>query len=311
MPWPQTPPTAAHRGSYADAEPRPFWLTDNQPTPSLTTDEDADLCIVGAGFTGLWAALHAKTDDPGRDVVVLEAETAGFGASGRNGGFVVASLTHGIENGLARFAAEMPVLERLALANFDGLRRDLQTHGLDCDFEPTGEVLALTDAYQATWIQEEYETLTRFGHEVTVFDADAIRAEIHSPTFVGGVWDRTGAGILDPGKLAAGLRDAALRAGVRVFEHSAAHHIGDQVLTAQGRVRARKVLLATSAYPPLLREIRRYVVPVYDYVLVTEPIDTASVGWRHRQGIGDAGNQFHYYLLTKDDRILFGGWDAV
>jgi glycine/D-amino acid oxidase-like deaminating enzyme len=311
MPWPDTPPTAAHRAAYRDAEPRPFWRRATESAPPLVGRTDADLCIVGGGFTGLWAALYAKEHAPERDVVVLEAETAGFGASGRNGGFVVASLTHGIDNGLARFAHEMPVLERLALANFDGLVSDLDTYGIDCDFEPTGELLALTDAHQEPWIEEERETLTRFGHEVTVFDRAQMQVQVHSPTYTGGVWDRTGAGILDPGKLAAGLRAAAIRAGVRLYEHSAVHHLGEEVLTAEGRVRARQVLLATSAYPPLLREIKRYVVPVYDYVLVTEPLDLASVGWQNRQGIGDGGNQFHYYRLTADNRILFGGWDAV
>jgi glycine/D-amino acid oxidase-like deaminating enzyme len=311
MPWPTTPPTAAHRAAYRDAEPRPFWWREQEPRPALTATTDADLCIVGAGFTGLWAALYAKELDPARDVVVLEAETAGFGASGRNGGFAVASLTHGIENGLARFASEMDALERLALKNFDGLRTDLARYGIDCDFESTGELLALTDPFQLPWLEEDRATLTRFGHEVTVFDGDAMRAEVHSPRFIGGVWDHTGAGVLDPGKLAAGLRDAAVRAGVRVYEHSAAHHVGAEVLTARGRVRARKVLLATSAYPPLLARIRRYVVPVYDYALVTEPLDLRAVGWRRRQGIGDGGNRFHYFRLTADDRILFGGWDAV
>src|SRR3954469_21639204 len=134
MPWPATPPTAAHRAAYRDAEPRPFWTRSRTACPALTERTDADLCIVGAGFTGLWAALYAKALDPGRDVVMLEAETAGFGASGRNGGFVVASLTHGIDNGLARFADEMDVLERLGFENFDGMRSDLQQHGIDCDF---------------------------------------------------------------------------------------------------------------------------------------------------------------------------------
>ena len=144
-----------------------------------------------------------------------------------------------------------------------------------------------------------------------MLDGPAMRAEVASPTYRGGVWDHTGSGILDPGKLAAGLRDAAIRAGVRVYEHSAVHDIGDDVLTAAGRVRARKVLLATSAYPPLLSAIRRYVVPVYDYALVTEPVDLSEIGWQNRQGIGDGGNQFHYYRLTADNRILYGGWDAV
>src|SRR3954466_2132118 len=146
MPWPASAPTAAHRAAYADAEPRAFWLSaPSEAAPALHGVVEADLCIVGGGFTGLWAALYAKALDPGRDVVVLEAETAGFGASGRNGGFCVASLTHGIDNGLARFASEMETLERLGLENFAGLRADLDTHGIDCDFEATGELLALTE----------------------------------------------------------------------------------------------------------------------------------------------------------------------
>src|SRR3954449_1380482 len=252
MPWPVTPPTPAHRAAYRDAEPRSFWLREPaEAAPALTGSTTADLCIVGGGFTGLWAALYAKEHAPERDVVLLEAETAGFGASGRNGGFVIASLTHGIDNGLARFASEMPALERLALENFDGLASDLGRHGIDCDFEPTGELLALTDAYQEPWLEEERSSLERFGHEVTVLDGAAMRAEVASPTYVGGVWDHTGAGVLDPGKLALGLRDAAIAAGVRIHEHSSVHHISDEldVLTAQGRVRARRVLLATSAYP--------------------------------------------------------------
>src|SRR3954451_23992294 len=144
MPWPETPPTAAHRAAYRDAEPLPFWRRPaTEPAAPLLGRTDADLCIVGGGFTGLWAALYAKEHAPERDVVLLEAETAGFGASGRNGGFVIASLTHGIDNGLARFASEMPALERLALENSDGLVSDFGRHGIDCNFEPTGELLAL------------------------------------------------------------------------------------------------------------------------------------------------------------------------
>src|SRR4051812_35930996 len=125
-PWPLTPITADERAAYADAEPRPFWLAAlpaREPSPPLRGEIEADLCIVGGGFTGLWAALHAKADDPGREVVLLEAETIGFGASGRNGGFCVATLTHGTENGLARFADEMDVLERLGGGDFDGVVR--------------------------------------------------------------------------------------------------------------------------------------------------------------------------------------------
>ena len=220
MPWPEAPPAAARRAAYADAEPRAPWPRPETAAPALEEVTHADLCIVGAGFTGLWAALHAKADDPARDVLVLEAETAGFGASGRNGGFAVASLTHGLDNGLARFADELPALERLSLDNFSGLVADLGRHGIGCDFEPTGQLTALTEPHQLAGLEEEARQLRAFGHEVDLFDGPAMRAEIGSPTYLGGLWDRTGAGILDPGKLAVGLRDAALRLGVRLYERS-------------------------------------------------------------------------------------------
>jgi glycine/D-amino acid oxidase-like deaminating enzyme len=287
--------------------------------PALAGSTEADLCIVGGGFTGLWAALHAKAGDPGRDVVLLEAETAGFGASGRNGGFAVASLTHGLANGLARFAGEMETLERLSMANFEAMKADLAQHGIDCGWEEAGDLAVAIAPHEERWLEPAAELLRRFGHDAEVLDAAATRAEVDSPTYRGAIWDRTGAATLDPGKLAAGLRTAAVRAGVRVHEHTRATALDATpsavtVMAAQGRVQARRVLLATSAFPPLLRAIRRYVVPVYDYALMTEPLGperAAAIGWERRQGIGDMGNQFHYYRRTAENRILFGGYDAV
>src|SRR6185437_9277470 len=104
----------------------------------LTGATDADLCIVGGGYTGLWAALAAKAENPGRDILVLEATRCGNGASGRNGGFLEATLTHGLANGLSRFPDEIDQLESLAQENFDGLRQDLTHHGIECDFESSG-----------------------------------------------------------------------------------------------------------------------------------------------------------------------------
>jgi glycine/D-amino acid oxidase-like deaminating enzyme len=161
--------------------------------------------------------------------------------------------------------------------------------------------------------------MRELGHDVTVLDREQVRAEVRSPMFLGGVWDRTGAALVHPGKLARGLRDAALRAGVRVFERSPVVGVttagaGVEVTTPGGEVSASRALLATSAYRPLVRAVRRYVLPVYDYALMTEPLDPArreSIGWAKRQGLGDAANQFHYYRLSADDRILFGGYDAV
>jgi glycine/D-amino acid oxidase-like deaminating enzyme len=322
FPWPDAPPAAAHRAAFADALPQPYWLAalpPRQPAPPLEGETEADLCIVGGGFTGLWAALHAKTDDPARDVVVLEAETVGFGASGRNGGFALGSLTHGLENGLARFGDEMPVLERLAHENFAGFVADLERHEIDCDLELTGDLTVALEPHQVAWLEESAGLWERYGYEHELLDEAAVRAEVASPTYLAGFWDKHDAALVDPGRLAVGLARAALAAGVRLYEGTAAAGIEEagaalDVAAEGGRVRARHVLLATSAYPPLLRAIRRYVAPVYDYALVTEPLGPerkASIGWRRRQGLGDVANQFHYYRLTADDRILWGGYDAV
>jgi glycine/D-amino acid oxidase-like deaminating enzyme len=321
-PWPTTPPTAGERAAYADAEARPFWIAElaaPEPAPALVGPTEADLCIVGGGFTGLWAALHAKADDPARDVVVLEGETCGFGASGRNGGFAVASLTHGLENGLARFPDELAELERLGRESFAGLIADLDRLAIDCDLEQTGELTALLHPEQADELHESAALSRRFGHDVELLDADAMRAEIASPTYHGGLWNRTGAALVHPGKLALGLRRAALAAGVRLYEHTAASELRDlpdgvELVTTHGRVQARRAVLATSAFPPLVGALRHYIAPVYDYALVSEPLDAgrrAAIGWQRRQGVGDWANQFHYYRLTLDDRVLWGGFDAV
>jgi glycine/D-amino acid oxidase-like deaminating enzyme len=322
QPWPTTPPTAAERAAFAAAEVQPYWLAalrPREPEPSLDTQAEADLCIVGAGFTGLWAALHAKRDDPARDVVVLEAETAGFGASGRNGGFLSSSLTHGLENGLARFADELDALERLGLDNYRGLLADLDRLGIDCDLEETGEIDVATERYQLRELQEAAELARAHGHDVALLDAAAMRAEVASPLYLGGLWRRTGNALVDPGKLVDGLRRAALAAGVRLHERTPVTGLGRtgagvRISTPGGAVDARRVLVGTSAYPPPLRGIRRRVVAVYDYALVTEPLSRGqwdAVGWRNRQGLADGGNRFHYYRPTADGRILYGGFEAV
>jgi glycine/D-amino acid oxidase-like deaminating enzyme len=315
-PWPRTPPTKTHRAAYADAEPRSFWLDtlpEREPHPPLEHATDADLCIVGGGYTGLWAALYAKSLDPDRDVVLLEATRCGNGASGRNGGFVQASLTHGTSNGLSRFPDEIDRLERLGLENFEDLAHDLQAESIDAEFERTGDLVVALEPRELDDLADEAGLLGRFGYDTELLDADQTRKQIDSPRFLGALWTRTGSALVHPGKLADGLRAAAVRAGVRIHEHTPVRQLSGSVsvIADAGVVNARRALLATSAYPPLLPAIRHYVAPVYDYALVTEPIDRRTLGWRHRQGVSDMGNQFHYYRLTADDRILWGGYDAV
>jgi glycine/D-amino acid oxidase-like deaminating enzyme len=321
-PWPQSPASPAHRAAYADAERKSFWL-DTLPARDLHAPLDgqaeADLCIVGGGYTGLWAALYAKSLEPERDVVLLEATRCGAGASGRNGGFLQSSLTHGIGNGLLRFPDELAQLERLGLENFRALAQDVERLAIDAEFEPAGDLIVALEPRELADLEEEAELTRRFGHGTELLDRELVRAEVNSPMYLGGLWTRTGAALVHPGKLADGLRAAAARDGVRIHEYSPVRALsqtagGVSVTTEGGVVDARRVLLATSAYPPLLRAIGRYIAPVYDYVLVTEPLNARmrdAVGWERRQGVSDLGNQFHYYRLTADWRILWGGYDAV
>jgi glycine/D-amino acid oxidase-like deaminating enzyme len=315
-------PLAAVTRSLADVKHESFWL--DQPdapaaAPALTGNVEADLAIVGGGFTGLWTALLARERDPSLDVVLLEARTVGWAASGRNGGFCSASLTHGIGNGLERFPDEMPLLERLGEENLREIGETIRSHGIDCDFAPTGELGIAAAPWQLDGLAEEAAAARELGHDVTVLDGPGMRGELNSPTFLGGLKYTTGNAMVEPGRLAWGLRRACLQAGVRIYEHTPARSIstagaGLTLATPYGRVRAGQVVLGTGTFKPLLKRIGAYVIPVWDYVLMTEPLSPAQLdglGWKDRRGAGDLGNQFHYFRLTRDNRVLWGGYDAV
>ena len=317
------PDAMTFASSLSDAQPVAFWLDDPaKPAalPALTGDEHCDLLVVGGGYSGLWTALLAKERDPGRDVVLIEGHEVGWAASGRNGGFCAASLTHGLGNGLARWPGELARLEELGDRNLDAIEEAVARHGIDCDFERTGEIDVATEPYQVAELAEMHEEAQRHGFDgLELLDADAVRAEVNSPTFLGGLWDRRGVAMLNPAKLAWGLKEACRGLGVRIYENTrglelAASGAGMAVRTPYGRVFARRVALGTNVFPSLVKRVRAYTVPVYDYALMTEPLSErqrAEIGWEGRQGLGDVANQFHYFRITADHRILWGGYDAI
>ncbi|MDJ0343316.1 FAD-binding oxidoreductase [Streptomyces sp. H10-C2] len=308
--------------SLADARPTPFWLEDPgrpQPLAALTGDEHCDLLVIGGGYSGLWTALLAKERDPSRDVVLIEGHEIGWAASGRNGGFCAASLTHGLSNGLTRWPGEFAKLEELGNRNLDEIEAAVARYSLDCEFERTGEIDVATEPYQFEELREAAEEAALHGVDLELLDRDQLRSEVDSPTFLGGLWDRTGVAMVHPAKLAWGLKRACLGLGVRIYEHTratalAANGAGMAVRTSYGRVHARQVALGTNVFPSLVKRVRPYIVPVYDYALMTEPLSQEqlnSIGWKNRQGLGDSANQFHYFRLSADNRILWGGYDAV
>lgn len=308
---------AAATGAHPNAS---FWLDDGgPPRPSLSREVTADVAVVGAGYTGLWTALALTDHDPALRAVILEASRVGHGASGRNGGFVEASLTHGLHNGLAHFPTEIDELLRLGRENFAGLVDDVRRHGIDCDLELTGTIDVATAAWQLDELAESAEVHAQLGEKATLLAAAEVRAHLDSPTYLGGLAHPDGA-IVHPGRLARGLAGALDTRGVTIHERTPVSRIRRQggrvrLDTVGGVVLADRAVLATNAYSHLLlRRTSRHFVPIYDHILLTEPLtpdQRARIGWAGRQGIADSGNQFHYYRLTADDRILWGGYDAV
>ena len=299
-----------------------FWSDSDDapaPAPALAGTVDADLAVIGGGFTGLWTALQALEKQPGLRVVVLEAEHCGFGASSRNGGFCDSSLTHGLANGLSHWPEEIETLHRLGRENFSGLADSLERHSIDADFRLCPEIGVATEPWHLENLAEDIEPYRAFGEDVGLLDADEMQARVHSPTYLGGMIRRNDVALVDPARLGWGLRSAVESLGAVVYDHTPANAINRkgnliEIVTPNGRVRARHGVMATNAYPGPVRRPRRYTIPVYDHVLVTEPLSPqqmASVGWAEREGLGDVSNLFHYYRLTADDRILWGGYDAT
>ncbi len=287
--------------------------------PALADTVEADLAVIGGGFTGLWAALQALEDQPGLRVVVLEAEQCGFGASSRNGGFCDSSLTHGLANGISHWPDEIETLVRLGRENLAGLEASLERHRIDADYQRCAEIDVAIEPWHLESLAEDIEDFRGLGEDVDLLDAEQMRARVDSPTYLGGFIRRNDMALIDPARLVWGLRSTVEGRGGAVYEHTPAQAIKRQnnridIRTPSGRVRADHAVMATNAYPGPVRRPRRYTIPVYDHVLMTEPLSAeqmASVGWAEREGLGDVSNMFHYYRLSADDRILWGGYDAT
>ncbi|NQW06601.1 MAG: FAD-dependent oxidoreductase [SAR202 cluster bacterium] len=314
---------SSYLNQLSHMQPDLYWL-DADPLepkahPTLIGDTTTDLCIVGAGYTGLWTALLAKEANPERNVIIIEQRETGAGASGRNGGFCSYSLTHGFMNGYTRFKDEMATIERLGRENLEAIAETIKRYGINCGFELTGEISVANEEWQMAGLIEEADLRNSFGDNVEILSKEEMQSRVNSPISVGGLWDPDGTALIDPARLVWGLEKACLKNGVQIFENTSATKLertskGIIVHTPYGNVHAQRVALATNVYRSLVRRAKKYVVPVYDFQLVTEPLTPEqmdSIGWKNREGLSEAGNQFHYYRLTKENEILWGGYDAI
>jgi len=295
-----------------------FWLDSLPPVedqPALTANIDCDLLVVGGGFCGLWSAIHAKQASPERDVALIEAKSIANGASGRPAAIMSTSVMHGIDNSERMFPEEVEVLEKLGRENMDGFRATIEEHNIDCDIEWSGEMVVSIGDDGLDTVEKDYALYQKYGHDAVILDKQQIQAEINSPIFHGAVWSKQRSGTVHPGKLVRGLKQLALKLGVKVYENTP--HISNRysdnrihVQTPKASINASKVLLATNAWGAGHKKIKTRVAAIRDRILVTEPLTAeqmAKVGWQNRQGIYDTRTQLNYMRLTADNRILFGG----
>jgi len=316
-----------HVEALKGAAVRPLWHDPNvmpEPLAPLASDEKCELLIVGGGFTGLWAAMQTKERKPDADIILIEQTFVGDGASGRCGGFLSSTLAHSETNTEHRFPDEAERLDELGIQNMRELLETLERYDIDARYEKAGRLSVALDPESAKRMQAKYQEALAEGEDVVWFDKDAVREQANSPTFFAGMLNRAGQdGVIDPARLCWGLKEVLVsQFGVRIFEGTkllGVEPLGKEAMRANcegGVIHSDKVLMATNAYTSTIGRIRRSVIPVWDYQIATEPLtdeqlDRIEWGKASRHALSDYTNMFHYFRLTKDNRITWGGGGAV
>jgi glycine/D-amino acid oxidase-like deaminating enzyme len=301
---------------------RIYWLERGSRSlrPTLVGHHEADVAVIGGGFTGLWTAYHLLESDPSMRVAVLEREDIGFGASGRNGGFAMTLLDMSLAHLRRNQGDDAARAAHAAVAaSVDEIAAFTEQHGIDCELVRGGLLVVATNRGQLERVEADAAAADALGlTDVRILSRAEVRAEVDSPAYLGGLTEEHCA-VLDPARLTWGLADVVEGMGATVAEVTdvtGIHEFGDRVRveTSGGQVVADQVVLATNAWARETPWFRRKVVPLFTYIVLTEPISDeqwASVGWARRQGIEDKRNYVHYYRRTADGRILWGGSDGV
>jgi glycine/D-amino acid oxidase-like deaminating enzyme len=291
------------------------------PGQPLQDDLDCDICIVGAGYTGLWIAHFLKSADPALDVQLLEASYAGAGASGHNDGFATCSIGAKSWRGIARrHGPEAATAVHGAVArSVVAIQRFADQHSLAIDAEPLGYYQVATNRRQDQLLKSGNALSARLTPEAKqpqLLDGAVIRARIGSPAIVSGIW-RAGM-LINPHKLARGLARTIRAGGAVIHEQTPVLSVDDDgrqavLRTPAATVRARRVVLATNAWQGQFPQFRRRVIAQWHYALVTAPLsdsDLESLNWRGREGFIEMRRPGVFGRLTADNRILFGGGDV-
>jgi glycine/D-amino acid oxidase-like deaminating enzyme len=303
-------------GEYAET---PIW-TATAPSPvrhpALTQSLQADVAIVGAGFTGLWAAYYLLDADPSLRVVILEREHAGFGASGRNGGWCSAIFPVALEKVAEKSSREAALrLQQAMNDTVDEVGRVVGKEGIDCHFDKSGNVALARSQAQLSRARKQLSAAAEFGlAKQTQFLTPAeARARVNATDVLGGLYTEHCA-VIQPELLVQGLVTAVTRKGAQLYEATEVQRIdGRRAVTAGGTVTADVIIRATEAYTPQLPGFRRVVAPVYSLVVATEPLTAdvrAEIGFEQRQAFTDLRHLRIYGQPTADGRLVFGGRGA-
>lgn len=279
--------------------------------PPLPGDRAADVVIVGAGYTGLSTAIALKR--AGVDVVVLERDFAGFGASGRNAGHLTPTIGKDLPTLLLLFGeARTSELVRFAEASVDTVEALIREQDIDCDYQPCGNIMAAVHPKQEARLRRASEAAARVGAHIHFLDRAEMRRRRMPAAFLAGAWEERG-GTLDPGRYVRGLRRAALDVGVVLHERTAVLDIEEgprpRVRTAQGTVTADAVVLATNAYTVELKRLKTTTFPLHDTLFESAPLSASQreeLGWPGREGIYTAHESLESYRLTSRGTIVGG-----
>ncbi|MCZ6807717.1 MAG: FAD-binding oxidoreductase [Deltaproteobacteria bacterium] len=281
------------------------------PCPSLKGDQHADVVVIGAGYTGLSAALSLR--EQGVDVLVLERDFAGAGASGRNAGHLTPTIGKDLPTLLRMFGEERAqALVRFADEAVEHTEHVIERLRIECGYEPNGNILASVHPKHEKRLREAATVALRLGGQVRFLSSDEMRERGLPRAFLCGVLEKRG-GLLDPGRYVTALRKAAIDAGVRLHEHSTVQSIDKgkpvRVHCDGGTVSADSAVVATNAYSGVIGFMPRKVVPLRVSLFETEPLGTpqlAAIGWNGREGIYTSHEVLESYRLTARNTIIGG-----
>lgn len=296
-----------------------YWHDTEKVTaePPLRESADCDVCIVGGGFTGLWTAYFLKEAAPALDIRIVEANHSGYGASGRADGFVTPTIGKDIQALVKEFGLQRALEASRAVGrSILEIGRFARRNRVDAEYEANDYLMVATDAAQLKRLEHDRGLAEQMGAaQAEILPREESQALVGSPAVLASM--RTGGALVNPFRLSRGIARVVREKGVTIYDNSPCLRVEPgvrpTVVTAGGRVRADKVVLATNVHMDAFPPFRRKVIPIWTYAMVSEPLTDAQLGrvnWAGREGLVEAKSLLTCVRFTHDNRIMFAGGPA-